>query len=155
MATEGPRETKVLLEGASRERAAMFSPNGRWMAYASDESGRFEVYVTPFPGPGPRTPVSTDGGVEPLWSRDGRELYYRENDRLMAADFRGAADTIGRPRVLFEGRFEKTAGMGGDTANYDVAPDGRFVMVRRKHLQAPTTIQVVLNWPALLPSAAR
>ena len=67
------------------ERSPRFSPDGKWLAYVSDESGRNDVYVQPFPGPGPKWLVSTDGGIDPVWSRDGRELFYRQDDQMMVA----------------------------------------------------------------------
>jgi serine/threonine-protein kinase len=139
------------------ETAAAFSPDGRWLAYVSDESGRQEVYVQPFPGPGSRTTISSNGGREPVWSRDGRKLFYREGDRLMAVPI-GAGPTLaaGAPQLLFEGRFEQASDAANSAANYDVMPDGRFVMVRRKNPVAPTVIDIVLDWPtALLSDSAK
>ena len=66
------------------ERGAVFSPDGRWLAFVTDESGRAEVYIQPFPGPGAKVPMSNNGGLQPMWSRDGRELFYREGDWMMA-----------------------------------------------------------------------
>ncbi len=136
---------------AASEMAGMFSPSGRWMAYVSDATGRNEVYVQPFPGPGAREQLSANGGTEPQWSRDGRELFYREGARLMAVPVGvGAALTPGVPVMLFEGRYDQSP-YGGRSANYDVAPDGRhFLMVRRKRPTEPTVIHIVFNWPAAL-----
>jgi eukaryotic-like serine/threonine-protein kinase len=118
----------VILPDAFQESAPALSPDGRWLAYQSSEPGRTEVYVRPFPGPGPRVPVSLNGGVEPAWSRDGRELFYRESDALMSATVRTqpAFEVVRRTR-LFSGPYLP----GGTFREYDVSPDGgRFVMVR-------------------------
>ncbi len=128
-----------------------FSPDGKWMAYASDVSGRFEVYVQPFPGPGPRQQVSIDGATSPLWSRDGRRLFLaaREPDRrtrMMVVDVGpGSPPSFGRPRVLFSGDYGT---LGGPTG-YDVAPDGKSLLMV-EFLEPPptptTALHVVLNW---------
>ena len=79
------------------------------MAYASDESGRWEVYVRPYPGPGAKYPISTDGGSEPVWNPSGHELFYRTGNRLMAVDVSGASGfSAGKPKVLFEGPWLPT-----------------------------------------------
>jgi Tol biopolymer transport system component len=128
--------------------APQLSPDGRWLAYASDESGRREIYVQPYPGPGGKWQISTDGGNEPQWSRNGRELFYRSGNRMMAVDI--ATQTgfaAGKPRQLFEGRYLVTA-TGWARPNYDVSPDGqRFLMLKPVEREAPVTqINVVLNW---------
>ena len=136
----------------------MISPDGRWIAYVSDVSGRDEVYVQSFPESGERIPISTQGGIEPVWRRDGRELFYRNGDKLMAVTLGISPKlTPGVPEVLFEGRFRKTL-LVSEAANYDVSPDGNsFVMVRQKNLVTPAVIQVMLNWPEVLtkPSEAK
>ena len=126
------------------EHTPSFSPDGRWVAYRSNESGRMEVYVRPYPGPGGRQLVSIEGGQEPVWSRDGRELFFRDNDRLMAVDVEsGATFSSGTPGFLFEGYDVR-----GGNRNFDVSPDGqRFVMVGRPESQSGgPAIHVVLNW---------
>ena len=119
----------------------MFSPDGRWLAYVSNESGRFEVYVQAYPGPGGKWPISIEGGNEPLWSRDGRELFYREGNRMMAVAVRTVPTfTTEKPRLLFEGSYV----LRPNVANYDVSLDGqRFLMIKEEG-QAP--INVILNW---------
>ncbi|MDP3775205.1 MAG: hypothetical protein Q8Q85_13160, partial [Gemmatimonadales bacterium] len=118
---------RTIVPDAFQESAPALSPDGRWLAYQSSEPGRAEVYVRPFPGPGPRVPVSLNGGTEPYWSRDGRELFYREGDVMMAASVRTLpAFEVAERRRLFSGAFLP----GGSFREYDVAPDGRrFVMV--------------------------
>jgi len=125
------------------QREAVWSPNGQWVAYSSDESGRWEIYVEPYPGPGPKVPVSTEGGQQPMWSRDEKELFYRNGNKMMAV----AVETESQFRVtgpieLFEGRYLSTASL----QNYDVAPDGRFLMIREPRESAPLGVNVVLNW---------
>jgi len=150
------RVAEVFLETPFRELGARFSPDGQWVAYASDRSGRFEIYVQSFAGPGDPIQMSTNGGEEPVWARDGKELFYREGNKLMVVVL-DATPTLdpSPPLMLFEGRFEKIV-IGAGSANYDVSADGsRFVMVRRKNPLMPTVIDVVLNWPEALGVPAR
>ncbi len=122
------------------------SPDGRWLAYYSDEPGRVEVFVQPFAGPGRRTQISTDGGTEPVWSHDGRGLFYVNGDRMMAVEITTAPTfSAGVPRLLFEARY--TASYNG-VAAYDVSPDNkRFLRVQPMHPDPPADqIHVVLNW---------
>ncbi len=123
----------------------MFSPDGHFLAYVSDESGRREVYVQPYPGPGGKLTISTDGGQEPVWSADGRELFYRNGNQMLAVAIRTEPTfSAGKPRLLFEGNYQLDA-VGHPF--YDVSPDGqRFLMVRPKGGGAPTQLYVVLNW---------
>jgi serine/threonine-protein kinase len=121
----------ALLATEYEERAASLSPDDRWMAYVSNESGRDEIYVSPFPdASASKWQVSTDGGTEPVWSRDGRELFYRNaNDDLVAVEIAASSTfAIGRKRVLFSALpYHADA----NHANYDVHPDGeRFLMLR-------------------------
>jgi len=126
------------------ERSPRLSPDGRWLAYVSDESGRDEIYVQPFPGPGAKWLVSTDGGTDPVWSRDGGELFYRRGDQLMAvAVSRGAEFSAGPPRRLFELRFD----VNNDGPGYDVSPDGTwFVMPRSDEPPPRDDLRLVINW---------
>jgi serine/threonine-protein kinase len=131
------------LNTPANERSPVFSPDGRWIAYTSDESGRDEVYLAPSEEPRPRRQVSTGGGWAPVWSRDGRELFYRNRAAVMAVQIRTMPTVeIGTPELLFEGPFEPDPAPSG-SVNYDVAPDGRFLMVQSTPL---TDIRVVLNW---------
>jgi Tol biopolymer transport system component len=155
--TSGARTPVPFASSPASEAAAMFSPKSPVVAFVSDVSGRDEVYVRAFPGSGEPPPISTNGGIEPVWSRDGRELFYREGNAIKSVKV-GANGEVerGAPRTVFEGEFE-FAPYGGRSANYDVALDGqRFLMVRRKNQPTLTTIHVVLNWPeALLNRHAR
>ncbi len=141
---DGKGDSRPFVATSFAETASMFSPDGRWLAYVSDESDRNEVYVEPYPGPGERSLVSKDGGRWPVWSGDGQELFYLNGDRMMAVAVEtGPVFSAGTPRLLFEGQyFSQTL-----AANYDVSPDGqRFVMISEDELEAPTQINVVLNW---------
>jgi serine/threonine-protein kinase len=126
------------------ERSPRFSPDGRWLAYVSDESGRNDVYVQPFPGPGPKWLVSTEGGVDPVWARDGRELFYRQDDQMMVVSVaRGEEFTADRPRRLFQFRFDTVE----NGPNYDVSPDGKwFLMPRGERGPLSAELHLVLNW---------
>jgi len=119
---------RSFLNGPNNERSGRFSPDGSAFAYVSDESGgEFQVYVTPYPGPGRRIPVSIDGGLSPIWSSDGDELYFRRGSKVMAArvTFEPEID-VSTPVELFDGPY--TLDLSGHQ-RYDVAPDGRFLMV--------------------------
>jgi hypothetical protein len=130
---EGSNDWEPLLQTTAREAAPSISPNGDWLAYVSDQTGRFEVYVERFPELGERRQISTSGGTSPKWSPTGGELFYRRtsNDGSMMSvtvDFEPVF-TPGIPEVLFEGNYVR----GGTTGrrHYDVSPDGeRFLMIR-------------------------
>jgi len=142
---EGERKPKPFLQTPFSEGAPMFSPDGRWVAYSSDQSGRFEIYVQPFPGPGGKWLISTNGGMAPVWSRHGRELFYYNGDNLMAADITTQPNfRAGTPHML----IERPSYNSGARADYDVTPDGqRFLMLKPSAPeQTPTQINVVLNW---------
>jgi serine/threonine-protein kinase len=127
------------------ERSPTFSPDGRWVAFSSDESGRDEVYVRPFPGPGGRIQVSTDGGTEPAWSPDGRELFYRSGDRfdVVSVQLGSSFRVLSRPRTLFEGRYYAYPWQ----REYDIHPDGdRFLIFQYE--EEETELTVVVNWMA-------
>jgi serine/threonine-protein kinase len=126
------------------EQGARLSPDGRWLAYTSNESSRTEVYVQAFPGAGGKWQISTEGGVEAQWSHDGRELFYRTGDKMMAVTIETKPTFhASPPRVLFEGRYAR---IGWPQANYDVAADGRFLMIRGDEQTLPTKMRAVLNW---------
>jgi Tol biopolymer transport system component len=139
-------KTQPFLRTPFDESVPRFSPDGRWLAYISNESGRHEIYVQPYPGPGGKWQISTEGGTEPAWNPNGRELFYRSGAKMMAVDIvtqPGLA--AGKPRVLFEGKYEPSP---ATSPNYDVSPDGqRFLMLKRSEQQeAATQINIVLNW---------
>ena len=124
------------------ETQGFVSPNGRWLAYSSDVSGAREIYVRPFPGPGDAVAVSTTGGVEPRWARDGSELYFRNGQDIMAVPVRTGSvfSAAGRPERLFAGGYDFQ-----QDDNWDVGPDGRFLAVKADP-NAGTQFLVVLNW---------
>jgi len=128
------------------EGSPTFSPDGHWLAYASDASGRYEIYAQPYPGPGGRLQISTEGGTEPVWSRNGQELFYRSGDKMMAVEIGTRSGfSAGKPKSLFKGLYQPTPILD---ANYDVAPDGRrFLMIKPGgEEEVPTQVNVVLNW---------
>ena len=129
------------------EFAPSLSPDGHWVAFVSSQDGRDRVYMQPLGG-GRLVPVSTGPGNEPLWSRDGRELFYRDGTRMMVVEVEpGPNATVGTPELLFEGGF-RTDPNGVGIANYDVAPDGRsFIMVTfSQSEESMPTIVLVNNW---------
>jgi eukaryotic-like serine/threonine-protein kinase len=135
------------------ESAPAFAPDGRYLAYVSDESGRPEVYVQPYPGPGGRWLISTEGGTDPIWAAGGRELLYRSGDDIMAVAVQTApAFTAGSPRRVLEARFEASEA----SRNFDVSRDGqRFVMVRSDESAAPLQFHAVFNWLSELQRRGR
>jgi Tol biopolymer transport system component len=141
------RKAEPFLRTQFNESAPRFSPDGRWLAYASDESGRPEIYVQPYPGPGGKWKISTEGGMEPVWNRNGKELFYRSGGKMMAVDVATSTSfSADKPRMLFDGPYLPTP---ATLPNYDVSPDGqRFLMIEpaEKAQMAPTQINVVLNW---------
>jgi len=147
-----PGATPVrFLETKFREQGAVFSPDGRWIAYSSDETGRAEIYVAPYPGPGGKIAVSAAGGRSPRWSSDGKELVYRNARQMMAvAVTPGPTLGIGSPRLLFEGEYAQEE-MGQGAHNYDVTADGqRFIMMlpvaQTERAEARREMVVVQNW---------
>jgi Tol biopolymer transport system component len=132
-------EARVLVQTPFADMNGRVSPDGRWLAYSSDDAGRVEVYVQPFPQSGERVQVSIDGGDWPAWSRDGKELFFLEgNTKLMGVPITGGQDAKpGAPHLLFENRFQ---------FGYDVAPDGRFLVAQRDPQAPPVPVHVVLNW---------
>jgi eukaryotic-like serine/threonine-protein kinase len=141
---DGKRTVQPFLQTGFTEGAARFSPDGRWLSYSSNRSGRSEVYAQAFPGPSARIQISSEGGNSPVWARNGRELFYRNGQKMMVVDFTpGPVLAVGKPRLLFAGQYETAP----DT-DYDVSLDGRrFLMIRKQEADAPVTqIAVVLNW---------
>jgi eukaryotic-like serine/threonine-protein kinase len=140
------------LETESIESEGQFSPDGRWIAYVSNESGQFEVYVRPFPsGPG-KWKVSSKGGVEPRWRRDGKELFYLESDglkhRLMAVSVQGGSRSVfevGAAKLLFVVRA-LTFVPQGNSFPYSVADNGQRFLVQIQVSTAEPTLNVVVNW---------
>jgi serine/threonine protein kinase len=143
--TLSDRKAHPFLNTQFNETAPEFSPDGRWLAYASDESGRYEIYVQPYPGRGGKWQISTEGGTEPRWARNG-EIFYRSGMKMMAVDTRlKPTFSADKPKMLFEGQYVPSL---ATMHNYDVSPDGqRFLMVKDSEQATLTTqINVVLNW---------
>jgi serine/threonine protein kinase/Tol biopolymer transport system component len=149
----GDRKPFPFLHTPSNEFVGRFSPDGRWIAFASNESGRFQVYAAPFPGPGGKWQVSTAGGNQPRWRRDGKEIFYFGPDNtLMAAatNGEGTAFRVGAVRGLFATRTN-IATPTNPPSFYNVSPDGqRFLVNTLAEEAAPAPITLVVNWPALL-----
>jgi len=124
-----------------------FSPDGRWMAYTSDESNRQEVYIRPFPGPGMKQQVSTEGGSEPLWARNSRQLFYRRLDQVWVVDvWTDGGLSTGKPRILFE---KPGYNRSYPIRSYDLSLDGqRFLMVRFENRKPTPVTEMILiqNW---------
>lgn len=135
-------EERPFLQTEFNERLADVSPDGRWLAYTSDESGQDEVYARPYPDGGAKVVISTGGGRNPLWSSDGDELFYRDRDRLLAVSCRevGGALEAGRPLELFQSDI-----LFADWS-YDVAPGGERFLVVASEVKTRWQVNVVLNW---------
>jgi dipeptidyl aminopeptidase/acylaminoacyl peptidase len=125
-----------------------FSPDGRWLSYASDASGRFEVYVGAVDGKGPRIQVSTEGGSEPAWSPKGDRLYYRRGATMMSVDVTSREPlAVGRPRQLFDGGWALRSAEIAWMRAYAVLPDGEhFLMIHHEPEAIPDRINIVLIW---------
>jgi eukaryotic-like serine/threonine-protein kinase len=147
-APDGSAPTQPFVQSNFTEMAGVFSPDGRWMAYMSNESGRFEVYVRNFPRKEGRWLMSVEGGSEPVWSRRGNELFFRQGSRLMAVAIEagpGGQPRIGQPVTLFDGTFEPNVSSG--QANFDVGnPPRDFLMVQNAGRATTRRMTVVLNW---------
>ena len=140
------RKAQLFVQTKFNDTDPAFSRDGHWLAYRSEKSGRPEIYVRPYPGPGGEWQISAEGGTEPVWNPNGRELFYRNGDKMMAVDISTRAGfSAGKPQMLFAGRYVPTP---ATTPNYDVSPDGqRFLMLKAvEQEQAATQINVVLNW---------
>jgi Tol biopolymer transport system component len=147
----GDKKARPLDESKYAEGSPKFSPDGHWMAYCSLESGKAQVYVQAFPGPGAKTQVSNDGGTDPVWKRSGDELFYRHDDSMMAVPVStGSTFTAGRPQELWKGRYSHGMSAscgppGVSSSNYDVTPDGtRFLMIKDDDQDSAVSRQIVV-----------
>jgi Tol biopolymer transport system component len=146
------REPFAIVQTNSDEEGGQFSPDGRWIAYQSDRSGRPEIYLHAFPGPGNEWPVSTNGGKQARWSRDGNELFYvAANGRLMAVPIAesaaGQVPEIGPPSALFAPPIGGGIHRGDFRQQYMVSPDGkRFLVATVKEDTGVSPITLILNW---------
>jgi Tol biopolymer transport system component len=141
----GPGEPRPLFGAGAGEMMPTFSPDGRWIGYVSKQSGRDEVYVRSSTGEGSIWPISNAGGVEPVWSADGRELFYRADDKMMTVDVvLSPAIVFGKPQVLFAGSYLFGA---TESQGYDVSRDGRrFLMLKPTRPFEATPLNVIVNW---------
>ncbi len=138
--TDG-RRAEPLLNSPFIETSAALSPDGRWLAFASNETGRLEVYVQAYPSGGSKLQISTEGGTEIVWARDGNELHFRNGDRMFAASLqRGSRAAPAKATLLFDKPYSRRPGV--NRANYDVGLDGRFLMIKPGPTR-PTTRQLV------------
>jgi serine/threonine protein kinase/Tol biopolymer transport system component len=139
-----PKEAKPFLATRFYESDATLSSDGRWVAYQSAESGRAEIYVRDFPAGGNRFQVSTDGGFEPVWAKNGKELFYRSGKKLISVPLKPGADFApGPPKVVLQGDFAE----GAQVPAYDVSPDGQhFYFLHASKAQPQGNIKIVLNW---------
>lgn len=142
LSMEGDRIPQAFLQTPFNEAHPRFSPDGRWLAYESDESGQLEIYIRSFQGSEAKRQVSTAGGDSPRWNPRGRELFYREGDKLMVVAIELTEDldpVLGKPRMLFE---------RPSIYRYDVAPDGqRFVVIDESESDVPPKqLHLVQNW---------
>src|SRR5579864_7555295 len=144
LSLQNPEDMRPFKNTPAAERQGSLSPDGHWMAYVSNESGRPDIYVEPVPGPGGRRQISSDGGEEPRWVRQGQEITYRNGTKMMSVPVQmRPAFQAGKPIELFDRKFDRGFGVDG----YDVTPNGQtFVMTRSEH-PAPTEIRVVMGWP--------
>jgi serine/threonine-protein kinase len=151
---EHPPTARPMVQLPGYQTSSRISPDGRWLAYASEESGQFEIYVTSFPQGVGKSPVSSGGGSHPVWAKNGRELFYFNGDKLMTVDVTtGAAFRAGKPALLFQMRSAVQTGGG---SSYDVSPDGQhFVMIQGGETVAAPQMNVVLGWSNELTRRAR
>ena len=149
VALDGSEPPVPLLQGVFARGNAEYSPDGNWLVYRSDQSGEMEVYVQPYPGPGPVVPASIGGGNDVMWAPDGSRLFYRLDDQMMAVTFAsGDSVRIGSPTAIFAGTY---FAQPNGVRQHHVAPDGRFLMMRdalpdASDAQIPTQVVLVQNW---------
>ena len=142
LSLEGERKSQLFLRTPSNETGPMFSPDGRWLAYRSNESGRQEIYVQPFPATGAKWLISTEGGEEAVWARSG-EIFYRNGNKMMAVNITTEPTfTPEKPQLLFEGEYVSY----GPRAVYDVTPDGQKFLMIKLGEQNVTELNVIQNW---------
>ncbi len=152
------RESSPLpwFETAFRETAPAFSPDGKWIAYVSDEPGHPEVSLRPYPGPGAKVKISSEWGIEPIWSRDGRELLYRtgaRGEKFMSVEIRTSPElAVSQPRLLFSSDFDVGGPEGREDRfrEYDVTADGNTIIALRTvpPEEPDRRLMIVTNWAA-------
>ena len=140
-------EPRMFVATAVPDSGPVISPDGEWLTYHSDESGRYQIYVEPFPGGGERHQISIEGAASPVWSLDGQVIYYRRGDQILAVPVTTKPRfRPGAARVLFEGQY--AFGTYRTFPNFDIAPDGKsFVMIKADEQWGKATeIRLVQNW---------
>jgi dipeptidyl aminopeptidase/acylaminoacyl peptidase len=142
---DDPSQWRPFVNSVYGEGGPTFSPDGQWIAYASDQSGRTEIYMRPYPGPGQEVTISADGGNEPIWVRKTGELFYRRGDAVMVVGITTTPTvSVGKPRMVVEHPYIRS---GAFFQNYSVSPDGqRLLMIKATRREAPTRLHVILNW---------
>jgi Tol biopolymer transport system component len=145
------RRSSLFLKAPSALKTGRFSPDGKWVAYASNESGRWEIYVTSFPGAHGKWQVSNGGGEQPKWRGDGKELFYLSSDgKMMAAPVTGGANfDAGTPIPLFQADPREMVATS-EQLSYDVSKDGQRFLINTQVKRAEMPMSVVRNWPAKL-----
>ncbi len=152
VALDSARTRRTVIESAFQNHSPSLSPDGRWVVFVSDESGRNEIYVRPFPGPGGKWQVSKLGGSEPRWSPTGKEIFFRFGSSVMAAAVQsGATFSPGEVREL----FKTEAVFGPNFPNWDVAKDGRSFIFLRPPATSEQGLVMLLNWFDNLPARPR
>jgi Tol biopolymer transport system component len=147
LSISGDRKTYPFIQSTFSAREASFSPDGKWVAYCSNESGEYRVYVVPFPGPGGKWQVSSGDGRGPLWRRDGKEIFYLSADNklmVVKVEASGGSFAAGEARALFDSHSYGVFG------RYDVSADGQRFVVAYEGSQSSNTLTSVVNWPAEL-----
>jgi Tol biopolymer transport system component len=149
LSLHSPYEMRPFKNSTAVERQGALSPDGRWMAYASNESGRSEIYVGPVPGPGGHRQISSEGGEQPRWVRNGREVVYRNGTKMMSVPVQVRPDLqTGKPIELFDRKFDRGAAVDA----YDVTADGQTFVMTRSERENPTEIRIVIGWPGEKPA---
>jgi len=140
----GEPNLRPFVNSPAYEGGGQFSPDGRWIAYSSNESGQMEVYVRPFPAGDRKWMVSSGGGTQPRWTKQGAEIVFRNGNRMMAVGVSTNPEfTLGPPTLIFERQY--AFGVALTAANFDVSPDGqRFIMIKAD--EGSTGLSLVLNW---------
>ena len=144
---DGDRKAQPLLNTDAAEFAPKFSPDGHWLAYVSDETGREEVYIRPIGSPGGRRRISTGGGRYPTWNRNGRELFFVKGDKLASIALDVQMNRIGQEQIIWDAPKFENLQFQASSPYYDVMPDGEhFVVLLAPQYPSPTHYNVVVNW---------
>jgi dipeptidyl aminopeptidase/acylaminoacyl peptidase len=147
MPLDGDRKPQVFLNTDADESSPKFSPDGRWLAYSSDETSRNEIYVRPIGAVGGRRIISTGGGTWPAWNPNGRELFFVKGDKLLAVTVDAQMNRIAPEHIVVDAPTFGNLHFQADFPYYDVMPDGdHFVMLLTPQYPPPTHYNVVVNW---------